>query len=131
MDLEAKGEAQLFEVAVTELKDGLQVDVRVAMGEPAEEIVRVAREEAVDLIVIVRTWTHRTPRRIARQHGGGGLLHGALPGIYGPVQELSAGPYQCCSSRRTIFVRALRTAIASAGAPEHRRPPVSQLSSQP
>jgi nucleotide-binding universal stress UspA family protein len=28
------------------------VDVRVAVGKPAEEIVRVAREDAVDLIVM-------------------------------------------------------------------------------
>lgn len=44
--LEAKVETQLFEVALMELKDGLRVDVRVAVGEPAEEIVRVAREDA-------------------------------------------------------------------------------------
>jgi universal stress protein A len=52
MVLEAKVETQLFEVALMELKDGLGVDVRVAVGKPAEEIVRVAREDAVDLIVM-------------------------------------------------------------------------------
>jgi universal stress protein A len=52
MALEAKVETQLFEVALMELKDGLRVDVRVAVGKPAEEIVRVAREDAVDLIVM-------------------------------------------------------------------------------
>jgi len=52
MALQAKVETQLFEVARMELKDGLRVDVRVAVGKPAEEIVRVAREDAVDLIVM-------------------------------------------------------------------------------
>ena len=52
MGLEAKVETQLFEVALMELKNGLRVDVRVAVGKPAEEIVRVAREDAVDLIVM-------------------------------------------------------------------------------
>jgi len=32
MALEAKVETQLFEVALMELKDGLRVDVRVAVG---------------------------------------------------------------------------------------------------
>jgi glycine betaine transporter len=52
MGLEAEVETRLFEVALMELKDGLRVDVRVAVGKPAEEIVRVAREDAVDLIVM-------------------------------------------------------------------------------
>jgi nucleotide-binding universal stress UspA family protein len=52
MVLEAKVETQLLEVALKELKDGLRVDVRVAVGKPAEEIVRAARQDAVDLIVM-------------------------------------------------------------------------------
>jgi nucleotide-binding universal stress UspA family protein len=52
MDLEAKVEAQLYEIASQELQESLQVDVKIAVGKPAEEILRVANEEAVDLIVM-------------------------------------------------------------------------------
>jgi nucleotide-binding universal stress UspA family protein len=52
VDLTAKVEAQLDEIALKDLKDRVPVDVKVAVGKPAEEILRVAREEAVDLIVM-------------------------------------------------------------------------------
>jgi nucleotide-binding universal stress UspA family protein len=52
MDLEAKVEEQLHEVAVADVEERLPVDVKVAMGKPAEEILRLAREEGVELIVM-------------------------------------------------------------------------------
>ena len=52
MDLEAKVEARLYEIALTDLDDTRPVDVKIAVGKPAEEILRVAGEEAVALIVM-------------------------------------------------------------------------------
>jgi universal stress protein A len=52
IDLTVQVEAQLDEIAVKDLKVRLPVDVKVAVGKPAEEILRVAREESVDLIVM-------------------------------------------------------------------------------
>lgn len=52
MDLEAKAEEQLHEIALEDLGERLPVDVKVAIGKPAESILRVAREEGVDLIVM-------------------------------------------------------------------------------
>jgi nucleotide-binding universal stress UspA family protein len=52
IDLTAKVEAQLEEIALTDLKEHLPVDVKVAVGKPAEEILRVAREDTVDLIIM-------------------------------------------------------------------------------
>jgi universal stress protein A len=52
MELEAKVEARLYEIALTDLDDTRPVDVKIAVGKPAEEILRVAGEEEVDLIVM-------------------------------------------------------------------------------
>jgi nucleotide-binding universal stress UspA family protein len=52
MELEAKVEARLYEIALTDLDDTRPVDVKIAVGKPAEEILRVAGEEAIDLIVM-------------------------------------------------------------------------------
>jgi nucleotide-binding universal stress UspA family protein len=52
MDLEAKVEGQLQELVLEELQKGFPVDLKVGLGKPAEEILRVAREESVDLIVM-------------------------------------------------------------------------------
>jgi universal stress protein A len=52
MDLEAKVEARLYEIVSQELQESLPVGVKIAVGKPAEEILRVAHEEGVDLIVM-------------------------------------------------------------------------------
>jgi universal stress protein A len=52
MDLEAKVEGQLHEIAIADLEERLPVEVKVAVGKPTEEILRVAREVGVDLIVM-------------------------------------------------------------------------------
>ena len=62
MELEAKVEARLYEIALTDLDDTRPVEVKIAVGKPAEEILRVAGEEEVDLIVM-------------GAHGHSGLAH--------------------------------------------------------
>jgi nucleotide-binding universal stress UspA family protein len=52
IDLTAKVEAQLHEMARQGLREGVAVHVQVADGEPAEAILQMAREERVDLIVM-------------------------------------------------------------------------------
>jgi nucleotide-binding universal stress UspA family protein len=46
------GGTELRDFAYKNLKDPVPVQVNVAVGKPAEEILRVAREEGVDLIVM-------------------------------------------------------------------------------
>jgi nucleotide-binding universal stress UspA family protein len=65
MELEAKVEARLYEIALTDLDDTRPVEVKIAVGKPAEEILRVAGEEEVDLIVM-------------GAHGHSGLAHALL-----------------------------------------------------
>jgi nucleotide-binding universal stress UspA family protein len=65
MPLETRVEAQLFEIARTNLHDNIPVEVKIAVGKPAEELLRVARQEAVDLIVM-------------GTHGHTGLAHALL-----------------------------------------------------
>ena len=67
MELEAKVEARLYEIVLTDLDDTRPVSVKIAVGKPAEEILRVAGEEAVDLIVM-------------GTHGHSGLAHMLLLG---------------------------------------------------
>jgi universal stress protein A len=52
IDLTAKVEAQLYDITGKELQKRLPVRMKVAVGKPADEILRVAREEGVDLIVM-------------------------------------------------------------------------------
>jgi nucleotide-binding universal stress UspA family protein len=52
LESEETTEAELYEFARKALKEPVPVQVKVAVGKPAEEILRVAREERVDLIVM-------------------------------------------------------------------------------
>jgi nucleotide-binding universal stress UspA family protein len=52
IDLTAEIEAQLQEIAYQEVREGGSMQVKVLDGKPAEEILRVAHEEAVDLIIM-------------------------------------------------------------------------------
>jgi universal stress protein A len=52
IDLTADIKVHLQELADQEAREGGIVQVKVVDGEPAEEILRVAHQEAVDLIVI-------------------------------------------------------------------------------
>jgi len=67
MELEAKVEARLYEIALMDLDDTRPVTVKIAVGKPTEEILRVAGEEAVDLIVM-------------GTHGHSGLAHALILG---------------------------------------------------
>jgi nucleotide-binding universal stress UspA family protein len=52
IDLVDKAYTELHDFADKNLKDVVPVQVKVAVGRPAEEILRVGREEKVDLIVM-------------------------------------------------------------------------------
>jgi nucleotide-binding universal stress UspA family protein len=52
IDLVDKAHTELHDFADKNLKDIAPVQFKVAVGRPAEEIQRVAREEKVDLIVM-------------------------------------------------------------------------------
>jgi nucleotide-binding universal stress UspA family protein len=52
IDLQEKARTQLTDFAHTHLKDPVPMDVQVVVGSAAEEIVRVARAQRVDLIVM-------------------------------------------------------------------------------
>ncbi len=52
VDLIEMAQNDLKDLAMAKLKEGLSVSPRVGVGNPAEEIVRVAQEEGVDLIVM-------------------------------------------------------------------------------
>ena len=52
IDLLEDARTQLYDLVVKEVEGTLSADVQVAVGKPAAEILRVAHEEAVDLIVM-------------------------------------------------------------------------------
>ncbi len=52
IDLQERGRAQLADFAHKNLKDPMPMDLQVVAGKPADEILRVAREQRVDLIVM-------------------------------------------------------------------------------
>ena len=52
IDLVDRAHTELRDFAYKNLKDAVPVQVNVAAGKPAEEILRVAREEGIDLIVM-------------------------------------------------------------------------------
>jgi nucleotide-binding universal stress UspA family protein len=52
IDLQEKAQVELSAFAHTSLKDPVPMDVQVVVGRPADAIVRVAREQRVDLIVM-------------------------------------------------------------------------------
>lgn len=79
IDLTAEVEAQLYEIARQGLKEGVAVDVRVADGEPADAILRMARQEKVDLIVM-------------GTHGRTGLSHLLLGSTAEAVVRAAACP---------------------------------------
>jgi len=52
IDLVEEARTRLYDLAAKDLRETLPVEVRAAVGKPAAEILRVAHEEAVDLIVM-------------------------------------------------------------------------------
>jgi nucleotide-binding universal stress UspA family protein len=79
IDLTAEVEAQLHEIARQGLKEGVAVDMRVADGEPADAILRMARQEKIDLIVM-------------GTHGRTGLSHLLLGSTAEAVVRAAACP---------------------------------------
>jgi nucleotide-binding universal stress UspA family protein len=79
IDLQEKARAQLCDFAAVNLKDPVPLDVQVVVGRPAEEIVRVAREQRVDLIVM-------------GTHGRTGLRHLLLGSVAEAVTRQAACP---------------------------------------
>ncbi len=68
MGLVEEAQTRLYDLAAKDLPKTLTVELRVAVGKPAAEIVRVAQEEAVDLIVM-------------GTHGRTGLRHALLGSV--------------------------------------------------
>jgi len=52
IDLEERARAELAEFARKGLHETVPVEMKIAVGKPGEEILRVAREQGVDLIVM-------------------------------------------------------------------------------
>ena len=52
IDLVEEARTRLYDLAAKDLRETLPMEVMVAVGRPAAEILRVAHEEAVDLIVM-------------------------------------------------------------------------------
>jgi glycine betaine transporter len=52
IDLIDKTQTELQDFAQKHLKEPVPTEVKIAVGKPAEEILRVAREEAMDLILM-------------------------------------------------------------------------------
>jgi universal stress protein A len=52
IDLEEKARAEIHAFASSGIDEIVPVEVKIAVGKPAEEILRVAREQGVDLIVM-------------------------------------------------------------------------------
>jgi nucleotide-binding universal stress UspA family protein len=76
---EEKAQGELHAFARMALKEPVPVRVKVAVGKPAEEILRVAREERVDLIVM-------------GTHGRTGLRHLLLGSVAEAVTRYASSP---------------------------------------
>ncbi len=79
IDLQEQARTQLADFAHTTLKDPVPMDVRVVVGRPADEILRVAREQRVDLIVM-------------GTHGRTGLRHFLLGSVAEAVTRQAPCP---------------------------------------
>jgi nucleotide-binding universal stress UspA family protein len=91
VDLADGAHTELRDFAYNNLKDAIPVQINVAVGKPAEEILRVAREEGVDIIVM---GTHgRTGVRHLLLGSVAEAVHPScpLPGVYGAYRA-SSGP---------------------------------------
>ena len=91
IDLAEQAETQLTDLARKDLQGTVPVAVKVAVGKPPEEILRVAREEGVDLIVM-------------GTHGRTGLPHLLLGSVAETVVRMAPCP--------VFTVRAVAAAVA-------------------
>jgi nucleotide-binding universal stress UspA family protein len=90
IDLQEKAQTRLHSFACKSLRQPTLVQVKVAVGKPAEEILRVAREEGADMIVM-------------GTHGRTGLRHLLLGSVAEEVTRHASCP---------VFT--LRTDVAAA-----------------
>jgi nucleotide-binding universal stress UspA family protein len=75
-------QAELHAFARTALKEAVPVQVKMAVGKPAEEILRIAREERVNLIVM-------------GMHGRTGIRHLLLGSVAEAVIRAPARTFDC------------------------------------
>ncbi len=69
----------LDRILAEQIPDGLEADAEVITGEPVEEIVRFARDEGIDLIVMAT-------------HGRGGLSHVLMGSVAGQIVRKAPCP---------------------------------------
>jgi nucleotide-binding universal stress UspA family protein len=79
IDLVDKAQAELQDFAQRNLKEPMPLEAKVAVGKPAEEILRVAHEERVDLIIM-------------GTHGRTGLRHLLLGSVAEEITRHAACP---------------------------------------
>jgi nucleotide-binding universal stress UspA family protein len=79
IDLVDRGQTQLDDFAAQYLKAPVPMQIKVTVGKPAEEILRVAREEKVDLVVM-------------GTHGRTGLRHLVLGSVAAEVARHAPCP---------------------------------------
>jgi glycine betaine transporter len=83
IDLGEMAQNDLKDLVIATLNERLSVSPTVGVGKPAEEIVRVARDEAVDLIVMGTHGRSGLRHGLLGECGRDGDAHRALPGLYG------------------------------------------------
>ena len=79
LDLVEMAQSDLKDLAVAKVNESLSVSPTVSVGKPAEEILRVAQEEAVDLIVM-------------GTHGRTGLRHVLVGSVAETVMRIAPCP---------------------------------------
>jgi nucleotide-binding universal stress UspA family protein len=90
-DLLRKSEAKLTQLAERELADRVVAECRVLRGQPVHELVRVAREEAVDLILL-------------STHGHTGLKHVLLGSVAENVMRYASCPVLVVREHQREFI---------------------------
>ena len=79
VDLVEMAQSALKDLAIAKLNENLSVSATVGVGKPAEEILRVAQDEAVDLIVM-------------GTHGRAGLRHVLVGSVAETVMRIAPCP---------------------------------------
>ncbi len=79
VDLVEMAQSDLKDLAIAKVNESLSVSPTVSVGKPAEEILRVAQEEAVDLIVM-------------GTHGRTGLRHVLVGSVAETVMRIAPCP---------------------------------------
>jgi universal stress protein A len=91
VELLRKSEAKLTQLAERELADRVVAECRVLRGQPVHELVRVAREEAVDLILL-------------STHGHTGFKHVLLGSVAENVMRYASCPVLVVREHQREFI---------------------------